>query len=134
VAGWLAGARSLGWIREVFWLWLFALLWVTGFDVIYATMDEAFDRKARLHSLPAAVGSRRALAVAAVVHALAFLCLVKLWHTELYSPVAWWWLVGIGLLFVWQHAIAERRPEFAFFQINGLIGFSVLGLVLAGMR
>ena len=134
LGGWLAGAKQLSGVGEVGWLWLFSVLWVSGFDVIYATMDEAFDRSERLHSLPARLGRRRALQLAAVEHALAFACLALLWRQQLYSPVAFIWLVGIGLMFVWQHAVAERRPAFAFFQLNGVLGFLVLGLVITGMR
>jgi len=32
---------------------LFALLWVTGFDIIYATLDEGFDREHGVHSMVA---------------------------------------------------------------------------------
>ena len=134
LGGWLAASKSLAAFGEIGWLWLFSVLWVTGFDIIYATMDEAFDRKAGLHSLPASLGKRPALQAAAIVHALAFLALAALWRTQLYSPIAWWWLLAVGALLIWQHAVAERRPEFAFLQLNGLIGFFVLGLVLAGIR
>ena len=44
-----------------------------------------------------------------------------------------WRLVGVGLLFVWQHAVAPTRPEFAFFKLNGIIGFAVFGTILAGI-
>lgn len=134
LGGWLAASKSLAAFGEVGWLWLFSVLWVTGFDIIYATMDEAFDRKAGLHSLPATLGKRPALQVAAVVHALAFLTLAVLWRTQLYSPIAWWWLLAVGVLLIWQHAVAERKPEFAFFKLNGVLGFLVLGMVLAGIR
>ena len=134
LGGWLAASKSLDHIGEVGWLWLFSLLWVAGFDIIYATMDESFDRSVGLRSLPARVGKRRALQIAAVLHAAAFLCLAVLWRTQLYSPIARWWLIGVGVLLIWQHAIAERKPEFAFFQLNGVLGFLVLGMVLAGIR
>ena len=39
-------------------------LWVAGFDIIYSLQDEAFDREHGLHSLPALVGGRTALAAA----------------------------------------------------------------------
>ena len=134
LGGWLAASKSLANLGEIGWLWYFSILWVTGFDIIYATLDEAFDRKAGLRSLPAELGKRRALQIAAVIHAVAFLSLAVLWRTQLYSPIAWLWLLGIGILFIWQHAIAERKPEFAFFKLNGILGFFVLGLVLAGIR
>jgi len=106
---------------------------VTGFDIIYATMDEAFDRQAGLHSLPAAMGKRPALRVAALLHAIAFVTLALLWYKQLYQDDALWWLAAIGALFVWQHAVASRKPEFAFFTLNGVIGFLVFGFVLAGL-
>jgi len=134
LGGWLAASKSLAALGEIGWLWLFSVLWVTGFDIIYATMDEAFDRKAGLHSLPAKLGKAKALQAARVIHAGAFLALAALWRTQLYSPIAWLWLLAIGVLFIWQHAVAERRPEFAFFKLNGVLGFLVLGMVLAGIR
>ena len=134
LGGWLAASKSRREISEIGWLWLFSVLWVAGFDIIYATMDEAFDREAKLHSLPVRLGQKPALRIAALLHGLALLALYVLWRTDLYSPVALRWLMVIGVLFVWQHAIAERKPEFAFFRLNGVLGFLVLGLVLAGMR
>ncbi len=133
VAGWLAVTQSLNRLGETVWLWLFCILWVTGFDIIYATMDEAFDRKEGLHSLPAQMGKRGALRVVAVLHLLAWLALDLMWVKQLHGNAAVAWLVMIGLLFVWQQLIAERRPEFAFFKLNGAIGFLVLGLVWSGI-
>jgi 4-hydroxybenzoate polyprenyltransferase len=133
VGGWLASAKTLEGIGEVGWLWLFAVLWVTGFDIIYATMDERFDRQARLHSLPAQLGARKALQVAANLHAMAFLCLHMLWRIHRFpespSVATLFWLAAIGALFIWQHAVAARDAAFAFFKLNGAIGFLVLGFV-----
>lgn len=133
VAGWLAASRMLTGLSEVGWLWLFSWLWVTGFDIIYATMDEAFDREAGLHSLPVALGRRKALQVAANLHAMAFLALYLLWLTQFTSRASLLWLAAIGALLIWQNAIAERHPGFAFFQLNGILGFLVSGFVLAGV-
>ena len=44
------------------------LLWVMGFDILYACQDEAFDREQGLHSLPARVGRPTALHIAALAH------------------------------------------------------------------
>ena len=132
VAGWLAASKSPAQVSEVGWLWAFSVLWVTGFDIIYATMDEAFDRESGLHSLPARLGRGRALQVAEILHAAAFLCLYLLWRTQLLAPASLWWLAGIGALFIWQHSVAARKPEFAFFHLNAILGFAVFGFVWAG--
>ena len=133
VAGWLAAAGSLERIREVGWLWLFSLLWVAGFDIIYATMDEAFDRHMGLHSLPAALGKRPALNVAAVLHLAALACLWMMWRAQLHTPASLVWLQAIGALLLWQHAIAEKNPQFAFFRLNSVVGFLVFGFVASGI-
>jgi len=132
LGGWLAVSHSLERFAEVRWLWLFSVLWVTGFDIIYATMDETFDREHGLRSIPAEAGKKPALTLAKAVHAAAFLMLGALWANQLKSPVSFAFLLAIGALFVWQHAVASKRPEFAFFQLNGIIGFLVLGLVVTG--
>src|SRR5262249_30725065 len=46
-------------------LGLVVLFWVAGFDILYACHDVDFDRKARLHSVPAKVGVPTALRIAA---------------------------------------------------------------------
>ncbi|MBI4597840.1 MAG: UbiA family prenyltransferase [Candidatus Omnitrophica bacterium] len=134
VAGWLAASKSLQGIGEVSWLWLFAVLWVAGFDIIYATMDEAFDRAEGLHALPARLGKAKALQTALVLHIWAFVALASLWRGQLHTGASLWWLLAIGVAFIWQHAIADRNPEFAFFKLNGLIGFLVFGMVWSGSR
>ena len=133
LGGWLAVSKSLAGFGEIGWLWFFSVLWVAGFDIIYATMDEAFDREFGLHSLPVRIGKRPALRIAGLLHAAAFASLAALWSTRLHAPLALAWLSAIGALFIWQHAIADRKPAFAFFQINGILGFLVLGFVLAGI-
>lgn len=133
VGGWLAAAKSLDRLHEISWLWLFSVLWVSGFDIIYATMDEAFDRQAGLRSLPVRLGSRHALRIAAVLHAGAWVLLGILWYKQLGHDQALWWLAAIGGLFIWQHAIAPRRPAFAFFQLNAVLGFLVLAFVASAI-
>jgi len=132
LGGWLAGAQSLTHFRDIQWLWFFSVLWVTGFDIIYATMDEAFDREMALHALPAKMGKKPALQVAAILHAAAFLALCILWRDQLHTWPSLAWLIAIGALFIWQHLISDRRPDVAFFQLNGVTGFLVFGFVLAG--
>lgn len=60
------------------------LLWVAGFDILYALQDLDFDRRSGLFSLPARFGVRGALWVSALLHA-AMLGLLA-WLPSLYFP------------------------------------------------
>ena len=110
---------------------VFTALWSAGFDILYATLDEEADRKTGVFSLPAAIGSRRAMNVAAGLHALAFGALAVLFTTSLQGAVAGLLLGLIGGLFLLQHRL-RRRVNFAFFQVNAVLGFVVfLGILLS---
>ena len=123
--------RVLPW-GGVHWLALFTWWWVAGFDVIYATLDEDFDRREGLRSLPAALGRSRALAVAALVHAGAFAALIVLTARTLHGVAAWVLLAVIGALLAWEHRCAHL-VDLAFFRINLVVGFLVLALVWVGL-
>ena len=40
------------------------MLWMGGFDIIYATQNEAIDKELGLHSVPARFGRKKALQIA----------------------------------------------------------------------
>jgi len=111
---------------------LFTWAWVAGFDIIYATLDEEFDRKEGLHSLPAAIGRGPALGVAAAVHLGAFAALAALTWTHLSSPAAWGLLLVTGVLLALEHRMVHR-VDLAFFKINAVLGIVVFALVWAGL-
>ena len=103
------------------------LLWVAGFDVLYALQDLDFDRRAGLFSIPARFGTVRALWLSALFHAamLALLALLP----RVYPPGlgAWYWLGWLGCLalLAYQHWIVRpgdlSRLNAAFFQANALL-------------
>ena len=132
LGGYLAVVPDLGAaLREAGPLALFTLGWVAGFDLIYATLDVEFDRAHGVHSLPAALGTGRALRVSRACHAVAFAALA-FWALARW-PSAWvagaLALVGLGL--AWQQRKADD-VDLAFFRINAGLGFVVLLVVLAG--
>lgn len=110
----------------------FTFLWVAGFDIIYATLDIDFDRGEGLHSLPARFGKRRALAISMTFHVVAFALLCVLYLMVMKGPLAILMLVAIGALLVLEHRQASN-VELAFFKVNAVLGFVVLGFVAAGM-
>ncbi len=133
IGAYVAVTNSAGPLGAVHLLAGFTLLWVGGFDVIYATLDEEFDRREGLHSLPASLGRAGALRAAAFVHAAAFALLAWMTTTALSGPAAWGLLLVVGVLFVVEHRQAHR-VDFAFFHVNSAVGFVVLALVWAGLR
>jgi 4-hydroxybenzoate polyprenyltransferase len=139
LAGYAAAHPDLAHPGPALWLAGFALCWVTGFDIIYATLDEAFDREHGVHSLVVRLGRRRALVVSALLHAAAFVCVALAGYGVLRATghhAAWGgWatselLLGVGLLLL----IEQRKSAYvdlAFFKVNVWVGFFVLAMVLA---
>jgi 4-hydroxybenzoate polyprenyltransferase len=111
------------------------LFWVAGFDILYACQDVDYDRKARLHSVPAALGVPAALRVALGCH-LVMLVLLLLLHFA--SPdLGAVYLVGlaaVALLLAYEHWLVRpddlSRVNQAFFQVNGIISIGLFVVVL----
>lgn len=112
---------------------LFTWFWVSGFDIIYATSDEDFDRSEGLFSFPARFGARRALKYSALIHVVSFAILTYLYiATFEVSIVALVFLLVIGILFYLEHKKAQD-VELAFFHINSVLGFVVLIFTFFGV-
>jgi 4-hydroxybenzoate polyprenyltransferase len=129
---WIADFLTFIDLRPILLLSLFTFFWVSGFDIIYATLDEAFDRTQGLHSLPAKLGSRRALWVSAALHAAAFVTLIVLYVSYFRTPVAGVVLSATGVLLFLEQFKADD-VNLAFFKINGIVSFLVLGFIWAGV-
>lgn len=115
----------------VWWLALMVVLWVAGFDVIYALQDVDIDRRENLFSIPARLGVNAALWISRALHAAAFAALVLAWRAEpRFGPVFAAATALVGVLLITEHAILARRGkaglEMAFFTVNGVVS-CVLG-------
>ena len=115
-------------------LGLAVMLWVAGFDIIYACQDAGFDSQAGLHSIPATLGVRRALLVAAAMHGLTMLLLAALpWAIPALGMIYWVALGAIAVLLVWEHSLVRpddlSRVNAAFFTANAIIGGVLLAAV-----
>jgi 4-hydroxybenzoate polyprenyltransferase len=116
----------------LWWLAAMVLLWVAGFDVIYALQDIDFDRQANLRSIPARLGWRGAAWVARALHAGAAAALVVAWHGE--PRFGWVFGAGVAVVLatlVLEHLVLARRGQagldMAFFTLNGVVS-CVLGV------
>lgn len=132
LGAWFAVQLDFEGYPRIVLLCLFTFFWVAGFDMIYATLDLDFDRGAGLHSLPARLGKERALAISRVFHVAAFLLLGILYWVVMEGPLAAVMLGVIGTLLVVEHHQAAN-VELAFFKVNAVLGFVVLGFVAAGV-
>lgn len=113
------------------------MFWVAGFDVIYATMDEAFDRQNGLHSLVQKWGVKGALLGAKVFHAI-FIVLMLLFGNLAHLHVLFLLgVLGIAAFLVYEHLLVKvddiRRINAAFFTVNGAISLIFLLLVVAAI-
>jgi 4-hydroxybenzoate polyprenyltransferase len=108
--------------------------WVAGFDVIYACQDFAYDREAKLHSIPVRLGVAGALRLAAACHFATIALLATL--PLIYPPFGGVWWAGVAAvaaLLAYEHAIVRpddlARVNTAFFNVNAIIS---LGLLVVG--
>jgi 4-hydroxybenzoate polyprenyltransferase len=131
MGGWLAAHPTFTNFAPAIWLGAFTFFWVSGFDIIYATMDEKFDRAQGLQSLPSRFGSPMALKISGGLHLMAFACLCALYHFFLQTPVALVTLIALGGLLFLEHRLSDD-VDLAFFKINAVLGFGILGFVAAG--
>jgi 4-hydroxybenzoate polyprenyltransferase len=100
------------------------LLWVAGFDTIYACQDVDFDRAAGLHSLPARLGVARALRVARAMHVAAVLLLAALYWLAPLHPLYLAGVAGVGALLAWEHTLVrpgDLRRVMQAFNLNGWV-------------
>jgi 4-hydroxybenzoate polyprenyltransferase len=111
------------------------VLWLTGFDIIYALQDHEFDQAHGLHSLVVAWGPKNALQAAFLAHmvmcgllfAFGVLCRFRIAYL-----IGWILIVGCLVL---EHWIARRRSldwiNLAFFRLNAVISLVFLVVTAA---
>jgi 4-hydroxybenzoate polyprenyltransferase len=110
------------------------LLWVAGFDVLYALQDVDFDRRTGLFSIPARFGVVPALWISALLHAVMLGLLALLPRVYLGSGLGsgpglglgfWIGWAGCLALIGWQHWVVRpgdlSRLNAAFFTANGVL-------------
>jgi len=134
LAAWVAIRAEIAWAPVV--LGLAVMLWVAGFDVIYACQDIAFDTEMRLRSLPVLFGIAGALRIAAVCHLGMVLLLLAL--PMVYNHFGFVYYAGVGAiaaLLIYEHRLVRpddlTRVNQAFFHVNAVvsIGLFVVGSV-----
>jgi 4-hydroxybenzoate polyprenyltransferase len=138
VGAWLAvkgGNVSFLEILQMILLALSVVLWLVGFDIIYALQDYDFDKSHGLHSLVVAWGPKNALAAAFLAHMIMcglLLAFGLLCGFRIAFALGWFLIVGCLVL---EHWIARRRSlnwiNLAFFRLNALVSVVFFVVVAA---
>jgi 4-hydroxybenzoate polyprenyltransferase len=136
VGGYLAvtGAWSTPWWTLIA-LTIAVMSWVAGFDILYALADADFDRREGLHSIPAALGVPRAIAVSRALHVVTVVALAVGLRAG-----GGGWLAAASVAFAaallrYEHRLVRAddlsKLDAAFFTMNGVISIGVFLFVLA---
>ncbi len=116
------------------------LLWVAGFDIIYACQDVDFDKKAKLHSVPAVLGVNGALRLATLCHLGMVFTLAALPFAHYFGgpelglgAIYWCGIAAVALLLTYEHWLVRpddlTRVNIAFFNVNAIVS---IGLFIVG--
>jgi len=123
IGAWVAVREKIEWPPVV--LGAAVMLWVAGFDAIYATLDDEFDKQSGIHSLVQKFGVRGALILAKLFH-VGFIALLAYFGLLANMTVVFFGAIAlIAAFLVYEHAIVRpddlRRVNAAFFTVNGII-------------
>ena len=106
-------------------LYSFAVLfWVSGFDIIYALQDEEFDKGEQLHSIPSALGRKKALRLSEFLHVFSALCVIL---PIFFTTFSWAYYLGVAFfcsMLIYQHLLVKpndiSKVNRAFQTSNGI--------------
>lgn len=111
-------------------LYSFAVLfWVSGFDIIYSLQDEAFDKSLNLRSVPAFLGTKKALQLSNVLHVICAILIIAASYFlgEKFPEFEWLHWLGTAIfisLLYYQHRLVKHddlsKINLAFFTTNGI--------------
>ncbi len=113
------------------------ICWVSGFDIIYALQDEAFDKSQQLYSIPVVLGKKNALTVSILLHLVSFAFVLAAGWFGHFSFTYWAGLTVFGGMLIYQHAIVTpqdlSRVNIAFMTANGIASVVFALLVITDL-
>jgi 4-hydroxybenzoate polyprenyltransferase len=142
ILGLCLGAAPVGaWIAlrgdvtvSIILIGLAVLLWVAGFDILYALQDLDFDREQGLHSIPVILGEEGSFLVVRMFH-VGMVVLLLLATPG--SGLGWIYLLGVATvsaMLVYEHTLVKpgdlTKMDAAFFTLNGYISVTLFFFVL----
>ncbi len=105
------------------------LLWLPGFDILYALQDKDFDREFGLHSIPVSFGVKNSLKISRFLHLVSWILLYITGVLFGLGSVYWLGLGVVAVLFIYEHSLVKAddlsRLDMAFFNMNGYISVTI---------
>ncbi len=121
IGAYLALVGVFAWLPLLFSF--IVLCWVSGFDIIYALQDEAFDKENNLYSIPSVLGKAKALNLSITLH---LFCGILVVIAGVYGNFGWMYWAGalaFCLMLLYQHSIVKphdlSKVNIAFMTANG---------------
>ena len=130
IGAYLAVTGVFAWLPILFSIAV--VCWVSGFDIIFALQDEAFDKENNLYSIPAVMGKAKGLHVSEALHVVAAAAIC---FAGYYGNFHWLYWLGTAVfcgMLIYQHLIVKpndlSKVNIAFMTANGLasVVFGVL--------
>ena len=128
LGAWLAVSGSFA--LQPILLGFAVMLWIAGFDIIYACQDSEFDRRARLFSIPSRWGIAPALRISSALHVGTVALLLLIARGSNLGPIAYSGIAIVAAILYWEHRIVGpddlSRVNVAFFNLNGYVSLLLL--------
>lgn len=128
VGAWIAVTGAFSWQPMI--LAIGVMLWVTGFDVLYALLDEEFDQKTGIHSMVVRLGKAKAMQSALVLHVFSIIFIFLFGIT---TGLGWFYFMGAAFyagLILYEHSLVSpediSQVNMAFFNVNGAVSMGLL--------
>lgn len=134
-AAWIAVTGSLD--ARIVVLTALVLLWVGGFDILYACQDFEHDRRVGLNSIPAAFGLAGAFRIARTMHVAVIVLALLLDRLFQLGVLGYTGTAVVAALLLYEHLLIRptdlRRMNAAFFLLNGIISIVFFAFVAAAV-
>lgn len=110
---------------RILFLGLAVMIWVAGFDLIYACCDVETDKETGLFSIPKLLGLKNSLNLAKVLH---FITVSIFFYLAYLFNLGGVYIAGVSIVFallVYEHSIVSsddlQKTNIAFFHVNAII-------------
>ena len=134
LGGYVASADGLN--APIWYLSIFVMLWIGGFDILYALQDREFDAKNHLHSIPVKFGVKASLHISEAFHIIGFLFLILSAYTFGLNYISYIGFIAVAILLVMEHKLIDpndvKKINLAFFNINSYISIMLFITFIAG--